>query len=195
MKYIPDYNDPKILKNYAIWYYSKYLPSINKLKSKLIRKNPDNKVVRVILIELNELFKENEIISSQIRNYFDNGKSEKYIRQKLLLKWFEIEMIEKNLLSVDSNELIENQKKTIINKINSLKYKKSKQLILQNIYRLWYDKNLISEVIGEFLFDDGNLINKEFEKLEKTNIPKEKIIQKLISKWFRYDDIKKLFSN
>ena len=45
MKYIPNYHDPKVLKNYAIWYYEKYFPSASKLKIKLLMKNNSPDIV------------------------------------------------------------------------------------------------------------------------------------------------------
>ncbi|MDD2486745.1 MAG: RecX family transcriptional regulator [Candidatus Gracilibacteria bacterium] len=191
MKYIPNYTDPKILKNYAIWYYNRYFPSISKIRKKLISKNGDGDLVDRIMNELGNIFKEEDIITDIIKNQIYRGKTIRYMRQNLLAKEFSKELIDKLIKEYsDSDEIDANQSRTIRNKIEFLKDTKSKRIILQNLMNSGYSKDLIEDIMNEIEFNEENLLGKEIEKIRKTGVSKEKMIKKLLGKGFKYEDIR-----
>lgn len=139
MKYIPDYNNPEILKKYAIWYYEKYFPSVEKLRRKLSEKNNNKDIVSSILSEISNIFIEEEVLKSKISFYKD---------------------------------------------------RKSKNYIIQSLTKQFFDKKLIQKLMADEEFDEESLLEKELEKLENLQLSKEKIIQRLLRKWFKYNDFK-----
>lgn len=101
----------------------------------------------------------------------------------------EIEFIIKEKLS---SIVVEDE--VIKSKIRILKDKwKSKLYIKQKLYERMEQKDLIETYLEEAFLDweNENLI-KEYKKLE-WRFEKNKIYEKLIRKWFNYDDIKKMF--
>lgn len=101
----------------------------------------------------------------------------------------EIEYIIKEKLS---SIVLEDE--VIKSKIRSYREKwKSKLYIKQKLYERMEQKELIETYLEEAFLDweQENLI-REYKKLE-WKFEKNKIIEKLIRKWFRYDDVKNLF--
>jgi len=70
---------------------------------------------------------------------------------------------------------------------------KSKLYIKQKLYERMEQKELIETYLEEAFLDweQENLI-REYKKLEG-KFEKQKTIEKLLRKWFNYDDIKRLF--
>ena len=77
----------KRLKNYALWYYERYLPSINRLREKLLEKSDKNStLVEHVLFEIREIFIEEVLIDNRVRFLVDAHKNERFIRQSLRKK-------------------------------------------------------------------------------------------------------------
>ncbi|MDD5770507.1 MAG: RecX family transcriptional regulator [Candidatus Gracilibacteria bacterium] len=185
------------LKNYSLWYYFKYFPSTKKLLSKLIEKSKDEKLSNEILKDISHLIDENRVIKDKINIYLIRNKNLNYIRQKLILAGFE-----KNLISeILQNDFLE-EDKSLLNKnsvfVKVSNYKnagKSISYIKQKLIERDEDIELVNQVIDETFAENGEEenIKKEYEKL-KNKYDKNKIIQKLIAKGFRYDEVKKVVS-
>ncbi len=149
--------------DYAIWYYLKYYPSPKKLEKKLKEKFwPDS-----------EKGKKYWWITSEEINFIINEKLKNIIKQEEVIK------------------------AKINNYINKWK---SKLYIKQKLYERQEDKDLIEKYLNIF-FENWELenIKKEYEKIIKKLEKKfewyelkRKIIEKLIRKWFRYDNIIKI---
>jgi SOS response regulatory protein OraA/RecX len=71
-----------------------------------------------------------------------------------------------------------------------LKKWKSEYYIISKLSDTKFDTELIKEILEELNFDNNDIIEKELIKLKNKWLEKQKIIQKMYSKWYSYDDIK-----
>jgi len=186
------------LKNYALWYYLRFYPSTNRLREKLLEKSWDNlDLPNIIISEMKNIIKEEEVIKAKISNFLNKNKNLNYIKQKLREKKFDKDICEKILYW----EFIEEDKSLlsedfIIKKILNLKNKwKSKNYIKNNLIERNEDRELVETNLEE-IFNNGEFenIQKEYEKI-KERYPKEKCIQKLIQKGFIYSQVKEIVEN
>ena len=70
---------------------------------------------------------------------------------------------------------------------------KSKSYIMNKLYERQEPKELIELYLEEaFLEWEQENLNREYDKI-KDKYEKNKVVEKLLRKWFRYDDIKRLF--
>lgn len=186
-------------RDYALWYYFRYFPSVKKLENRLLIKTDNNHdLVNKILSSMNELFQEDEIIRSKINNYLFRNKNLSYIRWKLHQKLFNQSQVDEILnteflLSWDT--LL--TKSPLLRKIQSYKNKnKSISQIKNQCIERKEDEELVLECIHEVFGTawDIESISNIYNDLKNT-LPKEKIIKKLISRWFFYNDINKVVKN
>ena len=179
------------LKNYAEWYYFRYYPSNAKLLQKLQEKGTEEDSIQVFQ-HLEHLFQENTILETKIEGYISRNKNYRYIRGKMQEKWFPKEAVEAYLEKYkDSWESLLTES-YLRKKISILKEKgKSRLFIFQKLWETWEDRILLEKILDEY-FSEGEEenIQKEYEKL-RGKYPKEKIFQKLIAKWFRYEEIQR----
>lgn len=202
MKY--NYNS---LRNYALRYYFKYFPSRNKLYLKLTEKSDEQELVNKVLENISHLINESQVIWDKIRLYLMKNKNLSYIKWKLQEKLFEKELV---LHILENDFLIEWEsllhEKSLRIKIENYKTKaKSISYIKQKLIERSEDRELVENLIWE-IFESGETdsIIKEIEKLknrydqvnwtcsrESSLVDNKKIIQKLIAKWFHYNEIKK----
>ncbi|MCK9272298.1 RecX family transcriptional regulator [Candidatus Gracilibacteria bacterium] len=192
MKYIPDYSKFETLKNYALWYYLRYYPSIGKLVKKLEQKTQNKENIKKLLIELKDDFREEYLLEIKIGELLDKGKSQRFIISKLIQKDFKKDDIEKILLNLTPKS--ENNFKSyayIKQKIELSLNKKSIKNIVCSLLQSGFDKEIISQIIEENkLGDTEDKILNEIEKLKQGQFQKEKIIQKMFSKGYKYGDFK-----
>lgn len=182
------------LKNYALWYYFKYFPSSKKLQEKLLEKSNDKDLSDKVFKNISHLINEKQVLWDKIRVFLLKNKNLKYIKWKLLEKWFEKYLVEEIL----KNDFLEEGKsllnsKSLYIKIENYKNKwKSINYIRQKLIERNEDRKLVENIIKE-IFEKWEELNikKEAEKLLK-KYDKQKVIQKLIAKWFRYDDVRKI---
>ncbi len=141
-----------------------------------------------------------KIIDYSIWYYLKYYPSPVKLKQKLKLKfWPESENWEKygGINTEEIDYIIEEKLKNIIqekevieSKIRSYKNRgKSKQYIKQKLFERQEKRELFEELL-ELSFVDWELENlkKEYNKLQ-WKYEKQKILEKLLRKWFRYDDI------
>jgi len=183
------------LKDYALWYYFRYFPSNKRLENKLLEKTEKNRVlVDEVFKEISHLLQEEEIVRSKIKNYLFKNKNLFYIKQKLREKLFDKDLVE-NILN---NEFITEGKSildpfSVKKKINNYKIKgKSINYIKQKLIERNEDRELVNSCINEVFNNNDELENlkKEYEKIKSNST--QKIIEKLLRKWFKYSDIKKV---
>lgn len=190
MKYIPDYSKFETLKNYALWYYLRYYPSVWKLVKKLEQKTQNKKDIEKLLVELKDDFREEYILEYKIDELIKKWKSQKFIIQKLSLSFFKKEDIEK-ILEEKYSDNINFSTSYLKQKIETSLNQKSLTHIKYNLLKSWFDKEIIDQIIDENnLWDTEDKIINEIQKLKQSQFQKEKIIQKMFSKWYKYSDFK-----
>ncbi len=183
---------PQRLKDYALWYYFRYYPSNNKLLQKLNEKW-ETEDAQQVFQEIKNLTQEDEIIKAKIDNYIFRNKNYRYIRQKMREKLFPVDKTEAYLEKyINSGESILDEI-FLRKKIENYTAKgKSRYYIFQTLGETKLDREKL-EVLLEEYFPDGEYenIRREYEKIQH-KYDRQKIIQKLLSKWFKYEEIKKV---
>jgi SOS response regulatory protein OraA/RecX len=156
---------------------------------------------------------EKQIITSTINNYINKWKNIFYIKSKLYEKWFKKEEFEKNLVEefdIENSSILNYEK--IFKQIQVLfKKNKSRNFIRNKFVENSFDAEIVDSILDEIFVDwESELLKNELEKiLRKSKViscwaegfnplqisklnyqEKQKIIQKLLSKWFWYSEIK-----
>ena len=195
--------------DYAIWYYLKYFPSKKALEKKLFEKFWSNsekwkiywwiwgKEIDFILNQkMSSIIFEEEVAKSKIRNYIEKNKNFSYIKTKMFQKYFDKELVLRILREEYNfeNETLLNEEK-LKKQIILLKQKGKSKNYIKNKLERSQDKDLVENILSE-VFCDWELENlkKEYEKIKNKLFDKQKIFQKLFSKWFNYEDIKRVIS-
>lgn len=182
------------LRDYALWYYFRYYPSNARLIQKLKEKG-SSEDLSVVYKEIFHLLQEDAIIASKIDNYIFRNKNYTYIRNKMREKLFPKDKteayLEKYIHSGESLLAEDFLRKKIENFIQK---GKSRYYIFTKLWETKEDKELLNRLFQEY-FPDGERENilREYEKL-RNKYDIQKITQKLISKWFKYNDIKRVLS-
>lgn len=184
------------LKNYALRYYFKYFVSPKKLMQKLKEKSKDTDLPEKVFENIKHLIDEKQVIQDKIRLYLLANKNYTYIKNKLTEKLFDKTLV-KEILEKDffiEWESLLNEHSIRIKVQNYKAKNKSITYIKQKLVDRQEDKEIIDKIIDEVFWEEreSNAIQKEISKLEN-KYDKPKIIQKLLAKWFRYDDIKRSF--
>lgn len=184
------------LKNYALWYYFKYFVSPKKLMQKLKEKSKDSDLPEKVFENITHLIDEKQVISDKIRLYLLANKNYTYIKNKLAEKLFDKTLVKEILdrdFFIEGESLLSENSLRI--KVQNYKSKnKSIIYIRQKLVDRQEDKEIIDMIIDEIFWEERDLeaIKKEISKLE-WKYEKSKIIEKLLAKWFRYDDVKRSF--
>lgn len=182
------------LKNYAEWYYFRYYPSNEKLLQKLREKGSEEDALKIYEY-IFPLTQEEAILETKIEGYILRNKNFRYIEQKMREKLFSKEKVEAYLKQYrDKGESLYKEE-YLRKKIEYYIEKwKSKQYTFWKLGETREDKYLLEHIFEKYFEDwEWEALRKEYEKI-KGKSDKQKIIQKLLMKWFRYDDIKKLLS-
>ena len=171
--------------DYAIWYYLRYFPSVNKVRQKLRQKfGPksekgkkywwifEDDIEYIISEKMKNILCEKQIITSKINNYINKWKNTFYIKSKLYEKWFKKEEYEEILLNefnIEEKSILDYDK--IYKQINTLYNKnKSKNYIRNKFVENSFDRELVDSILDEIF------INWEKENLK---IELDKILRKL----------------
>ena len=192
------------LHDYALWYYFRYYPSNARLLQKLQEKGNKEDSQKVFQ-DISHLLQEDQIIASKIDTYIFRNKNYRYIRQKMREKLFESKKVEVYLEkyissweSILTEDFLRRKIEILISKGKSQRY------ISTKLWETPEDKEKLEPLLSEYFADwEWESIKKEYEKIISRNPKllqswfewKQKITQKLIAKWFRYDDIKKVFQD
>lgn len=185
------------LKNYALWYYFKYFPSSKRLIEKLNEKSFDTELSKKVFENIKHLINERQVIWDKIRLFLLRNKNLKYIKLKLIEKWFDKVLVEEIL----QNDFLEDWK--------SLLNEKSLYIKIENYKNAWKSINYIKQKLIERLEDRElveNIITSIFENWEEMSIKKEaekllkkydkvKVTQKLIAKGFKYDEVRRVLND
>lgn len=183
-------------KDYTLWYYFRYFPSINRLKEKLKEKtNSNHELIELIFNDVIHLFNDLDVLDSKVQNLLFRNKNKNYIISNLLQKKFNKEDIITILNKyIKSWESILTQS-FLERKIKQLKWKnKSKNYIKNKLIEQQEDKEIVEQVLNNIFWIEWDIewLIFEYGKLFNKNIEQKKIIQRLLVKWFNYSDIKKV---
>lgn len=123
-------------------------------------------------------------------------KTEKEMRTQLMKKQYFLEEIDEAMKALKAKKYIDDRQFAELY-LNSEVVKKGKPLLLikQKLLFKWVDKSTVADVIGslEEGIGEGTIarIVKEIDKFAAKEIDPVVIIQKLLAKWYRLDDVKK----
>ena len=190
--------------NSALKYAMKKIRCISEMKeylNKLAISSDDKKKILNKLVNL-RIVNDEIYVRSYINDKLLLSNDGRFkIKQHLIDRGIDIEMIEDELLKIDEEEFNRKLDKLIRKKINSNhKYSniQLKQKIINNMINLGYDKYKIREIIDLYIGDDYPILLKEYvkqyNKLSKKYQGQEliyKLKQSLYKKGFQYDSIKK----
>ena len=189
------------LYDYALWYYFRYYPSNARLLQKLTEKGSEEDTQKVFQ-SISHLLQEEQIIASKVDNYIFRNKNYRYIRQKMWEKLFESEKVESYLEEYTTSGKSLLTEDFLRRKIEILISKgKSQRYISTKLWETPEDREKLGPLLNEYFKDwEWENIKKEYEKiifrnpklLQSWYEKKQKIIQKLIAKWFHYREIKNL---
>ena len=179
------------LKDYALWYYFRYYPSSKKLLQKLTEKWWEENTKKVYS-DIEHLLQETEIIASKIDNYVFRNKNYRYIRTKMFEKWFPKEAVESYLEKYTESWKSILDTDFLRRKIDMYARKgKSKKFIYMQLSETPEDREVLEKLLDEYFVDgEQENIDKEYQKL-KDKYPRQKILQKLLEKWFSYDEVRR----
>lgn len=167
--------------DYAVWYYLRYFPSINKLKQKLDEKFwPksekwqkywwifEDDINYIINKELVNIIDEKQVIIWKINNYISKWKNIFYIKSKLFEKWFskiEYEEILIKNFNVENSSILNYEK--IYKQIQTLyKKNKSKNYIRNKFVERKIDSEIVDGILEEIFIDwENEILKKELEKI------------------------------
>ena len=193
--------------DYAIRYYLRYYPSQAKMRQKLDFKfGPESEkwkmyggifqdeIDYILNEKMRNIIQEEEVCKWKIKSLVRKWKNISYIKNNLRQKMFCLDMIEKILVSEYNYQeaSILNEEK-IIKKVRDLKSRwKSVMHIKQKLIERELDREQVEKIIEEaFVNGDSENIELEYRKL-KDKYEKQKVIEKLLRKWFQYGDIKNI---
>lgn len=193
-----NYNNENTLRDYALWYYFRYYPSNKRIENKLFEKSKDKGLVDTVILSISHLFQEDQILAAKIDNYIYRNKNYRYIENKMREKLFPSEKVQVYLEKYRNSWESLLQEDFLRRKIRNFKQKgKSHTYIMNKLWETKLDREKLDSILSEFTDDDS--LEKEFNKIKlnsKTDLStfkwKQKVVEKLIRKWFQYGDIKKV---
>lgn len=201
------YNEESKLRAYALRYYQRYFPSNSKLLEKLIEKSNNEELsnnVLFFLLENNLILHDSILIKNYTNSLVSQWRNFNKIKTFLFNKKFKKEDIEYII-----EELKEQWKSLLDYEVTYRKIKrlyqawKSEYEIQQKIVETNEDRELFNEILEEIKnedFDEDQWLNIQevrdyklkqlIDKLKNKWNDKQKIIQKMLQKWYKYDIIK-----
>ena len=192
------------LMNYAAWYAMRYLPSSNRLREALMKKTLKNDIlVDSVMTEMIQYISEDRTVDGLVRMYIDQRKTRPYIEKKLCLKKFNPDIISTTLdvysHSFTSWITYEHIIERKIHEYNS-KNKSKSYIYWMLVQRYPLFKNDIKILLDETIPSEWEMIRWEYLKLcqryDKTDKKEQqKIRQKLYTKWFPFDLIRKIIQD
>lgn len=191
--------------DYAIRYYLRYYPSQAKMTQKLDFKfGPQSEkwkmyggisqdeIDYILNEKMRNIIQEEEVCKWKIKSLVWKWKNISYIKNNLRQKMFAPDMIESILVDeYNYHERSILQIEKMKKKVRDLKNRwKSIMHIKQKLIEREIDRETIERIISEAFEDwDEENLRYEYSKL-KDKYEKQKVIEKLLRKWFYYWDIK-----
>ncbi|PCJ52289.1 MAG: hypothetical protein COA79_24485 [Planctomycetota bacterium] len=191
------YKKKEALVDYATKYTLRYQPTEKKLRIQLLSKNNDPAIVDEVIDELPIKIDDEKIARNKIQLLISRGKNINYIRSHLYQKMISADLIKKLIseLIEEGESILDEQ--IIYRKVEVLKRNgKSIQYIKRKLIERREDEEIVSKIIDD-VFDENDekeILKIAVEKLKLNNIEEKKIIQRLLSKGFKYSDIKQMLN-
>jgi len=191
------YNTFENLKQYGINYIERFIPTKAKLLEKLKEKSWNEELANEVFEKLKDLINEELMLENLINSYISRWKNIRYIKEKLYIKKFDRELVEKKIDRVKRKGSIFEENQDILEKKIRQLIKKhySRRHILYSLSETKEDKELVENKINE-IFEKENF---DFENItyfinlyKKKGLEKRKIIERLIAKSFVYNEIKEV---
>ena len=184
------------LRDYAVFYYSKFFPSKGKLKEKLLSKNPDEEMVDRVIVSIDSIIMESYLMENKINWYLSLWKNIRYIKTKMAEKKFDRDMVNEYLSSFEEWSVL-NEDRTRKKILQMTKSGKSISFIKRSLIETSYDEELVERIVSELFPEwDSDLewVKKLISKYRNEGVSDQKIIQRIVMKGFRYDSVKKALS-
>ena len=187
------YSDYENLRTYAIKYIWRYYPTIWQLQNQLNKKNPDQIIIWKVINDLKHLIDEEKMIETFVSNLLFRWKNINYIQTKLYNKKFNSDLIKIEIDKLKSWWTLLNEYKLEEKIKNYIEKGRNKSEIRIKFTERREDKKLIEKIIEKVFPEDleREILKNKIEELKRKKIPENKIIQRLIWRGFKYDDIKK----
>ena len=193
-----NYNNENTLKDYALWYYFRYYPSNKRLEQKLLEKSDNTELTKTVIDSIFHLLLEDKILPAKIDNYIYRNKNYRYIEQKMREKLFPMDKVWEYLEKYRSSWESLLKDDFLERKIKIFKQKgKSNTYIMNKLWETKLDREKLEKMLD--WYSDNDALKKELEKIvsrsTKINLEsyewKQKVVEKLIRKGFKYGDVKK----
>ena len=186
------YQNKDALLRYAEKYKNRYLPSRQKLVQQLSSKCKDETTVAAVMAIVDPQINDAATALERASRMQAQGKNIQYIKTKLRQRLYDAACIQNCItaLTYESGSIWSHD--TLIKRIEQLQRQgKSMQHIRQKLSEQSSDRPLVEAALQEIFGDDGDQSNieREYDKLIRKNTAADKIVQRLISKGFRYADI------
>ncbi len=188
------YNDKDTLLRYAKKYQKRYHPSTEKLRQQLILKSNNPELSTQVVAEFNDIINDDALALMRAEAMRAKGKNVQHIKQKLALRGFSKETIGRCIQAMQDEQGSIWEQDALHKKITQLK---RKGLSLQAIRQQCCDTNADAEIVEDMLatvfgnVSDNENLQRLIDKLQRKNLDHDKMIRQLMSKGFRYDDIKR----
>lgn len=185
------YNDYNTLRSYAIEYINRYFPSIRQTEDKLLEKSNNPSLVWKVLNSVKHLIEEEKMIKALVSQLKHRGKNINYISNKLYTKKYDWVLIKKtiNKLRSEGTLLIDY---TLEDKFTYYMRKGlSKNEIRKKFIERNEDREVVDTTLEKVFWEEWEIDNLEvlIDKLKAKKVDGKKIINRLLGKWYRYQDI------
>jgi|GEM_PF-809624 len=159
------------------------------LQEKLLRKSDDQEMTEKVLQDIESLIVEERVIESRVHGYISQGKTERFIRLKLLQKKFDSSLVDAALQNESENlGNPETYRIEIERHIRKAEQKCISRRILSYELKMKYPdaQELFTELLREYSDHDA-IIKKAPELLKKYS--QEQVVTKLCQKGFSLSDV------
>ncbi len=185
------YSSYEVLRKYAVEYINRYFPSIKQTEDKLLEKNSDYSMVNKVLNGVKHLIEEEKMIKNMVSQLRHRWKNINYISNKLYWKKFDGLLIKKTMNQLRSEWTLLKEY-TLEDKFNYYKWKgKSKFEIRRMFIERNQDKEVVEKTLEKVFWESWEQENLEnlIETLKRKEVDWKKIIQRLMRKGYKYQDI------
>ena len=186
------YTNENTLRSYAIEYLNRYFPSKLQLRDQLNKKTKNREIISKVLKDVEKFIDEEKMVKNLVDQLSQRWKNISYISTKLYNKKFDGDLIKNAIDQLKSwGTLLKEY--SLEEKIKYYKNKwSSKSSIFMKFYERGQDRDILNQILEKVFWEEweNEIIVNEIEKLRVKEMDNNKIIKKLLSKGFKYWDIK-----
>lgn len=181
-----------VLRWYAIDYINRYSPSKNQLKDQLIKKTKNREVVNKVFQDVEKYINEELMVNALVEQLKQRWKNLSFISQKLYNKKYDWELIKNTINEIKTGWSLL-QEYTLEEKIKYYQNKGlSRNAIYMKFYERWEDKEVLNGFLDKYFNKDqeSESLTKIIADFKEKGLDNKKIIGRLLTKGFKYADIK-----